>query len=74
VLLKRLDSVAAFVAWIGIQHNGFRQSVADICKLLYFRNRQLADIGMTKGKTEVSESNMETAAARGAALLLEVCT
>lgn len=35
------------------------------------RHLQLADIGMLKGKTDVNESNINTAAAKGASILQE---
>jgi uncharacterized metal-binding protein len=72
-ILKTTEAAQAILAIDGCPLNCTKKCLEE-AGFTDFKHLQLADVGMNKGGTDVNDENVGKAAARGAALLQEVCS
>ena len=72
-IMKTTEAAQAILAIDGCPLNCAKKCLEE-AGFKKFKHLQLADIGMTKGETEVNDENISKAANKGTALLQEVCS
>jgi uncharacterized metal-binding protein len=72
-IVKTTEAAQAILAVDGCPLNCAKKCLEE-AGFTEFKHLQLADIGMAKGETAVSDENIAKAADKGAALLQEVCS
>lgn len=71
-ILKTTEAAQAILAIDGCPLNCVKQSL-ELAGFSNYKHLQMADLGMMKGETAVSEENIDKVAVRGTALLMEAC-